>query len=282
VAALGAWQQEGNPSRPATGLPPANWYPDPQDPARVRYWDGTAWTAHSQPAAPSYRVEPTQASPQPSLRGPAQVLKVFLWIYLALTVVAILSDLAELSLLGQIADDPSSVDPNQVTASDIRQVLIGATQFLVYLATAITFLVWFRRAYLDRSLDRGRLRFSSGWTIGSWFVPFLNLVRPKQIMDDVWRASEPGQAAYPHDRRPPVPGLLHAWWALWVISLLLGSVVLSFSRDTDTIEGLRQASTTILIADIVEVPLTILALLVVTRLTQRILARGDYAARQPG
>jgi uncharacterized protein (AIM24 family) len=30
---------------------PAGWYPDPQDPARHRYWDGAAWTAHVQSLA---------------------------------------------------------------------------------------------------------------------------------------------------------------------------------------------------------------------------------------
>lgn len=28
-------------------LPPANWYPDPQRVARLRYWDGTSWTQHT-------------------------------------------------------------------------------------------------------------------------------------------------------------------------------------------------------------------------------------------
>lgn len=31
---------------PAPG-PPANWYPDPWDPAALRWWDGTQWTAHT-------------------------------------------------------------------------------------------------------------------------------------------------------------------------------------------------------------------------------------------
>ena len=29
---------------------PANWYPDPEDAARLRYWDGTNWTEHRAPA----------------------------------------------------------------------------------------------------------------------------------------------------------------------------------------------------------------------------------------
>lgn len=32
-----------------TDLPPADWYVDPEDPARYRYWDGSRWTDHRSP-----------------------------------------------------------------------------------------------------------------------------------------------------------------------------------------------------------------------------------------
>jgi hypothetical protein len=32
------------------GGTPAGWYPDPQNPAQQRYWDGTAWSEATQPA----------------------------------------------------------------------------------------------------------------------------------------------------------------------------------------------------------------------------------------
>ncbi|HEY1705998.1 MAG TPA: DUF2510 domain-containing protein [Trebonia sp.] len=31
------------------GPPQANWYPDPRDPSLLRWWDGQAWTANTQP-----------------------------------------------------------------------------------------------------------------------------------------------------------------------------------------------------------------------------------------
>jgi hypothetical protein len=51
-------------------LPPANWYADPSDPAMVRYWDGAAWTDHTQ-AGPQQAFQPTQQplAPAPTSQG---------------------------------------------------------------------------------------------------------------------------------------------------------------------------------------------------------------------
>lgn len=44
---------------------PANWYPDPSQPAMLRYWDGIRWTDHTAPAvappAPKEDLGPSNA-----------------------------------------------------------------------------------------------------------------------------------------------------------------------------------------------------------------------------
>ena len=54
-------------TRPPT---PADWYPDPEVPGGLRYWDGSSWTEHrtppAEPAAPSEPAAEVPASEQPT------------------------------------------------------------------------------------------------------------------------------------------------------------------------------------------------------------------------
>ena len=50
-------------SENANGLPPADWYPDPRDPAQERYWDGTSWTTETRAAGGAASPAPAAAEP---------------------------------------------------------------------------------------------------------------------------------------------------------------------------------------------------------------------------
>ena len=50
---------------------PAGWYPDPQNPAAQRYWDGTAWTTHTAPGQTAYAQQQTGYPQQPQPAAPA-------------------------------------------------------------------------------------------------------------------------------------------------------------------------------------------------------------------
>ncbi len=41
-------------------LPPADWYPDPEDRRRIRYWDGQDWTGHVRPLPPPPGMAPPE------------------------------------------------------------------------------------------------------------------------------------------------------------------------------------------------------------------------------
>jgi hypothetical protein len=66
--------------------------------------------------------------------------------------------------------------------------------------------------------DLGLLRHSTGWAIGAWFVPLLNLVRVPQIAADLYRAG----------RSTPRAGLvIGAWWFLWLLDSISARVIMA-------------------------------------------------------
>src|SRR5262245_61248809 len=119
--------------------------------------------------------------------------RIFLWLQLAMLVVAVLSGIAEHGVLVALRDgefESESAAVAAATANDIRQGLIGLVQFIVVVTSAVLFLRWIHRANWNaRALGAQGMEFSPGWSIGWYFVPFANLWKPYQAMREIWRAS---------------------------------------------------------------------------------------------
>jgi hypothetical protein len=131
---------------------------------------------------------------------------------------------AHLLALGRLATafERFLLDPNDdgtmldaaASASD-RLALVAAVGALVGIVVVIGWL--HAGVKVVGTLGLGPLRHSSGWAIGAWFVPFLNLVRVPQIVADVYRAG----------RRQvgPVGIVVGGWWAIWLTDTAVGRAV---------------------------------------------------------
>jgi hypothetical protein len=192
-----------------------------------------------------------------SLRGRERAVVIGLCLIVALDVIAVISSAAELSLLGRI-ERGDVVSDAEIDANDTRQAAIGGIWFLLLLITAVFFIRWLRAAFRNTDvLAPGLRRHGHGWAIGGWFVPFLNLVRPKQIVDDTWRAD-----------RSRVSPLLHVWWALWIVSNVAGQIAARRSFAAEEMDELKQTSVLYMIADATDGIAALLAILVVRRITR--------------
>jgi hypothetical protein len=198
------------------------WYPDPDgDPARIRYWDGDAWTEHYQAYPPAPPRRPT------NLKWLAVIAIAGLTAGLAGELFALLAELNSRNLAGQMLEQ-TGVTYAQLRGA--RDWLDDAETFrnVGWLVGALAFLPWFYCAYRNLPrLGRGEPRFGVGWAIGAWFVPLLNLVRPKLIADEIYLDSE-GEAT--------LTGLafLHWWWALLIgsgIARQVGAFTVESSDD---------------------------------------------------
>jgi hypothetical protein len=185
------------------------------------------------------------------------------------SVVAVVFDVVDRSLFAR-AGGGGTITIGELEASDDRALAIATAQGAFGILAAIFFIAWLHRAYKNlRALGVQDLRYGTGWAIGSWFVPILNLFRPVQIANDVWRGSEPRLQDSRGWRDEPVPALFGWWWATWLLSGSIGGVagrILFGAQDTDDYE---LSSALYIAVDGLTVIAALLAILVVDRTTAR-------------
>jgi hypothetical protein len=101
---------------------------------------------------------------------------------------------------------------------------------IVMITTVIVFLIWEYRANSNlRPLGVLDHEYSSRWAVGSWFVPFLNLVVPFQIIRAIWRESDPdtvnangGFSGWNYSGAGEF--ILNVWWGFWIGANIVGRI----------------------------------------------------------
>jgi len=224
-----------------------------------------------------YPPEPRLTEYRP-LRQTANLARASLAVIALASVVAAVFDVAERSLLDRVGSG-ESVTRGEASASDHRQLAISVVVLLLWIVTTVFFITWLHRAYTNlAALGVAGLRFGTGWAIGAWFVPFLNLVRPVQIVNDVWRGSHP----YLHDRLGwrdrPVPRVFAFWWAAWLIAGFVGGVAGRLLLSAEDSGEFEAWSAVYIASDVLTAVAAILALVVVDRTTARQAASAARAA----
>ncbi|MCM3900346.1 MAG: DUF4328 domain-containing protein [Pyrinomonadaceae bacterium] len=87
----------------------------------------------------------------------------------------------------------------------LAQLGVGSLQILIYIATVILFLMWLYRSYENLpsfGTPSRNITYSSGWALGSFFIPFVNLVVPYRAIKELWRNSAPTDAFLRDDSAP--------------------------------------------------------------------------------
>ena len=113
-------------------------------------------------------------------------LQRLLWVSVMVACIALVDDVVEFVQVqfGQLT-------PDQVANNDPIQGIVGLLQSGLGIVTGITFLKWIYRAYKNiQGFGAEGLRFSPGWAVGYYFIPILSLIRPVQVMSEIWRASD--------------------------------------------------------------------------------------------
>ena len=145
-------------------------------------------------------------------------------------VIAVLAAIAVCSLLyvlfsiGMIAFPDVAIDigdGESINAPLIAMGLIALLEVPLRIACIVLFLVWVHRAYSNLSaLKAQNLEFTPGWAVGWWFIPFLNLVRPFQVVREIYNESDPSVDPYTGFSYVPggTPMIIVLWWLTFIMA----------------------------------------------------------------
>ena len=146
--------------------------------------------------------------------------------------------------------------------TSISQMLYG----LIFIVAVIIYFIWVRQAYRNlHSLQLEPTEYSSGWAIGSYFVPILNLFRPYSMMKEIWFGSQPIQTdeySYESDSHFGLPstGFLQLWWGVFLIDGFASNISFRFGLNLETPQKILLSTWMDLISSITGIAVSIISI----------------------
>jgi hypothetical protein len=152
---------------------------------------------------------------------------------------------------------------------DARLKAALAIRLVVLLAVIVLWLVWQYRSHANlRALGAGNLRFTPGWAVGWWFIPFADFVFPYLTTRELVKASDPASGVADWSARRTL-ALIGFWWATGLIRIFVGWIATVTNRKAIVVGQIVHGDTVALVGFVVEIAAGILAMLLVREVGRR-------------
>jgi Ca2+/Na+ antiporter len=181
----------------------------------------------------------------------------------------------EYRLLGDIASGAFDVigesPVHALTMSDARVSFAAYSRMILFFAAALLFLFWTFRANCNAlALGAREMRYTPGWSVGWFFVPFANLVMPFKVMREIWQASsDPGNQSAKSSS-----AVVGWWWFAWLANTVAAYAVGAMFKNIDGVEAAQRVSAAAMVHDLVQIGLYV----AIFALVKGIFDRQQYQA----
>ncbi|MCX5109875.1 DUF4328 domain-containing protein [Streptomyces sp. NBC_00378] len=221
---------------------------------------------------------PAFFAPQQYLRSPeglAKAVVVLLAVVAAADLLAVAAGLNSRRVIAAgLENDFATYDEAEATLADNLYGTAGVLQSLVSLATAVVFIIWFRRVRLNAEVfDPSTQPMRPGWAVGAWFVPIANLVLPRRIAGGIWTAS--AQTNTDGSWRTVPATVMNLWWGFWIISLVGSQYASRRYWAAEQPQEILDSAGLLMATDALDIVAAVFAILFVRKLTRM---QGERAA----
>lgn len=148
-----------------------------------------------------------------------------------------------------------AIDDSQWTIADTIDTFI----FIVSIPIFIIFLVWFYRATKNINSFGAKYVNSPGMAVVWWFIPIMNLWKPHEVAQQIWRASSPEIKLTEGTewRKVPSSNIITIWWVLGLVSILAAIVVSVVIRPEQAEDPVLMS----LYLNIVTIPIVVISII---------------------
>jgi hypothetical protein len=176
-------------------------------------------------------------------------------------------------------------DQEQVTLDDLIQFFVALATLFVFIALVIAFLVWLHRAAKNVPAlgnAKSKVEYGPGWAVGSFFIPFVNLVVPYKAVKEIWEKSDPSvrteedfMFSTPSSSQPLVLG----WWIAWLASNFISNISWRLESRAPGTENFVGGVG--IISDLANIVTAVLAIMVVRGIDRRQTERARHVTYVP-
>lgn len=192
-------------------------------------------------------------------------VKYFLWVQIVVALMAVATDVWEYHVLSNISNDfYDTYDQmmKEINDSDLRQSIMGILYIAVFVISGILILKWIHRMnHNARQLGGEHMQFTPGWSIGYYFIPFVNLWKPYQAMVEIFNVSK-----NPNNWSNETESfMLGVWWFLWIVNNILGRLIFRWSQDAEEITAFINLNILTQVSDVLDILLSLSLLWIVKK-----------------
>jgi hypothetical protein len=123
----------------------------------------------------------------------------------------------------------------QSGARTVDQSLLGSLEFwdgfsklifLTMIGVGLGLVKWLNSCYRFAKESLGASGFKNeSWTAAGWIIPILNLFRPYQVINEIYKAGAPSYSAPDGWKKEGSSGLLLTWWIFWAVIHFVGWIM---------------------------------------------------------
>lgn len=194
------------------------------------------------------------------ISGLSSVVKVTIIIRFLVALAVSLLTIAVLYLV-----DENGPDDETATSLAIILVLGALGGVIMLLVNFILFLVWVNRACKNAHAlsTEVSMPYTSGWSVGWYFVPFANLIMPAKVMASIWNHSDPDISK---EGDKTMARTVSLWWGLWIFTSIAENISNRLIESGEMSNAVSQLMTVGVL--LMEIAFTIYWLKLVTSVTQ--------------